>query len=577
MKPSIRLCALLCLLSSHLFAQNYNITRTDDYQGCTVQKTLLTADSLIAYIGSCSAKALSDGYLLYYAVYNGDGNLLYQGSEEGMTRYNIKNAYALPDGGIFLDCGPVFCDPFEVPPGYEARRHLEIQFDAEIFEFSTFDKGIWNFGHGVTPSGRPYVLNNFALHIMGQGENYLSFAQIGNATMLSDSTLLAVSDSTRYINFLTEEVLFTTPRITECNDFRTISYEERTWICGNDNYVRVFQDTSLLAELDLAAVEVQVQTKNTGGTFTALHKTGAEEYKLTTYNALGVKTDSIEFTVRQQIDVHSAVRTTDTVFYGGHTERIPEACNRPHAHSVLGAIYPQDTTFGVQKDLSVSHLSFIEPVEVFTRYTSPAPEVYWRYFSYAFEDVWVTVTNTGTTPVDSFELCSKALTADQETYNQTCTFSDNYQQTVTLPEPLAPGASHEIFVGDLYIIQRDDEEDIQIPALEFWTYAPDGQVDADLSDDRLCLTDYNFEFIVSQTTQSTSRNLKIFPNPAAAYISLELPTDESLTYQIFASDGTLQQQGHTSNGEQIATDRLAPGVYFVEIEGGRGQGWFVRL
>ena len=250
---------LIPLLSTavQMMAQNYNFTRTDPYHDCETNEVVLTTNGLIVYVGNCETPIPNTENMVYYAAYDKQGNLVHSATITELVSdiYWVDHVYALPDGGIFIEGDSGYCNPFDpVDINYYTRFAVRIKPDWNVLAITTGGKGIWASGHGVTPAGEPYVLDNYGLQILtDEIEHYLPWTQIGAATMISDTTLLATGDSTRLVNYLTGEVLYTVPRLFLAMYYlQTVSYEERTWLCRNDHTApyQLYQDTVLIAEYD---------------------------------------------------------------------------------------------------------------------------------------------------------------------------------------------------------------------------------------------------------------------------------------------------------------------------------------
>lgn len=125
---------------------------------------------------------------------------------------------------------------------------------------------------------------------------------------------------------------------------------------------------------------------------------------------------------------------------------------------------------------------------------------------------------------------------------------------------LAPGESVWLDFGDVFANYQP-----VIPVeLCFWTSAPNERPDGNHDDDTYCHT-----LIVSTIEPAQIGQLRIFPNPTADFLKIEIPEHLASGYwRLFTATGRLAATGLCPAGErmlEIGTGGYANGLYFFKL------------
>jgi len=71
----------------------------------------------------------------------------------------------------------------------------------------------------------------------------------------------------------------------------------------------------------------------------------------------------------------------------------------------------------------------------------------------------------------------------------------------------------------------------------------------------------------TQTFAEDAKGLTLYPNPGGDFVKINSETFESLHTRIYSLTGQLVKQGTYQSDENIDISGLAPGLYFVQING----------
>lgn len=71
--------------------------------------------------------------------------------------------------------------------------------------------------------------------------------------------------------------------------------------------------------------------------------------------------------------------------------------------------------------------------------------------------------------------------------------------------------------------------------------------------------------VINDVSLSGTPNWRIFPNPANDQITIDIPSDEAVTYTILNVQGQKLMNGVTKRGQLISTAELPSGLYFVRL------------
>lgn len=182
-------------------------------------------------------------------------------------------------------------------------------------------------------------------------------------------------------------------------------------------------------------------------------------------------------------------------------------------------------------------------------------------FRIEFGKVFVTVKNTGNTPVQQFRVNGH--------FNRCWTICASYEQiSESFDLALAPGDSVELLLLDDFDL--DGQENKPVFNLCFWTAVPDGRLDANPEDDRFCKT---FSVLVSdQEPVESLQQVQVFPNPSTGDVTfkIEPPDAGQGDYTIVLtnlSGQVILREPFSGASYRLSRGSLPAGIYFYEISG----------
>lgn len=185
-----------------------------------------------------------------------------------------------------------------------------------------------------------------------------------------------------------------------------------------------------------------------------------------------------------------------------------------------------------------------------------------RNFRIGFGKVFVTVKNTGSTPVQKFR-----VNGHFDRCSDICVSYEQISETFDLT--LAPGDSTELLLLDDFDL--DGQEDKPAFNLCFWTAVPDERLDGKPEDDRFCKT---FSVLVSDQEPIVSPlNVQAFPNPSAGDITFNIgPTVPGQSPHVLSltnpAGQTVLREPFSGNEYRLSRGLLPAGIYFYEISAG---------
>lgn len=184
-----------------------------------------------------------------------------------------------------------------------------------------------------------------------------------------------------------------------------------------------------------------------------------------------------------------------------------------------------------------------------------------RNFRIEFGKVFVTVKNTGNTPVQKFRVNGH--------FDRCSDICVSYEQiSIPFDMPLLPGDSTELLLPDDFDL--DGQENKPAFNLCFWTAVPDDRLDGNPEDDRFCKT---FSVLVSEQEPVVSfQNVQVFPNPSAGDVRFNIEVvdagpDDRLIVLTNLSGQVVLRESFSGPAYHLARGSLPAGIYFYEITG----------
>ena len=185
-----------------------------------------------------------------------------------------------------------------------------------------------------------------------------------------------------------------------------------------------------------------------------------------------------------------------------------------------------------------------------------------RNFRIEFGKVFVTVKNTGNTPVQKFRV--------NGWFDRCSDICVSYEQiSETFDMMLLPGDSTELLLLDDFDL--DGQENKPAFNLCFWTAVPDDRLDGNPEDDRFCQT---FSVLVSEQEPIVSpQNVQAFPNPSTGDITFNIgpavPGQSPHIISLINPAGqTVAREPFFGSEYRLSRGLLPAGIYFYEITAG---------
>lgn len=252
--------------------------------------------------------------------------------------------------------------------------------------------------------------------------------------------------------------------------------------------------------------------------------------------------------VGHESEIRDALHVGDVLFVGGSTPTGQGAvelfCVRTDAGS---------PDFGISRNAAITDVEIRDTVR------------YWFFNQSTFKKVdfgriYMTIANEGAVALNDVMIKFQAPGCPGP-----CTWQ--HQLSWKLNKlGIAPGATKKVLLDSfgLYCTSTLPSE------LCFWSTGPDGEPDADLSNDYFCKT---IELITDLEALSEDDQISVFPNPVRSELHIQLPEEsnnvEPAEIRVVDANGRVVYRQYTSDSQvSIQTIDFAPGLHYVVVQRG---------
>jgi hypothetical protein len=240
-------------------------------------------------------------------------------------------------------------------------------------------------------------------------------------------------------------------------------------------------------------------------------------------------------------------------------------CNFPRNQTVfLHATTADNPVIAPSRSVAITGIRLEQPPYV-TVFPFSCPPTGSKLASIYYGKAFVTVTNTGNSPVSRFRINAR--------FNNCWNICFSIQElSDVFPVSLLPGESKEVLL----------REHLLVPEIYFsgtthqlclWTSTPDDGLDILPDDDRYCQT---FSVTVSEKTpESASNTVRVAPNPANDQVTvfLDMPGIEGTQFHFTLIDllgAPVVQTTFTGPGCTVSVGDLPAGTYFYRLNSREG-------